>query len=328
MSSPNLSEPAWAAFVAIDWGDRKHCWKLCPATDTRHCESGQIDSKPEALHDWLSCLSTRFGGQPVAVCLEQSRGALIYTLSAYSSLHIFPVNPATSARYRLAFRPSGSKSDRGDTDLLLDLLLHHRDQLRQLEPDTPATRELRMLVESRRKFVDMRTGLSNSLTAQLKLYFPQALDWVSNIDSPMGCDLLQRWPSLPEIQQARPETLRSFFTRHHLRSQACIAGRIEAIGKAVPATLDSVLVNAATCNVRHLVAILQQLNAAIQNYDDRIEAAVAAHPGDPPVSDAAGCRAGAAAPHCRRLRDTAASLHHSRRCGQLLRYRAGQKAEW
>lgn len=133
-------------------------------------------NSPLPVWAWVGSLGRRFGCKPVAVCLEQSREGLTYLLLKYPFLHLFPVHPSTSARYREAFRPSGSKSDPGDTGLLLDLLLHHRDRLRQLDPDTPQTRELQMLVETRRRFVNHRTQFSNSLTAVLKLYFPQVLE--------------------------------------------------------------------------------------------------------------------------------------------------------
>jgi transposase len=278
MLKTNLPEPRWAAFVAIDWGDQKHCWKLCLSGDEKVFETGELCHKPEALNDWAMSLEQRFGGRPVAVCLEQSRGALSCALLKYSFLHLFPVHPATSARYRQAFRPSGPKSDPGDTSLLLDLLLHHRDQLRQLEPDTPQTRELQALVEDRRGFVNQRTRLSNNLTAVLKRYFPQALEIVDNIDSPMGCDLLQRWPSLSTLQSAREDTLRKFFTSHNSRSESRISSRIEAIRTAVAVTNDPAELSTGMLKTRHLAAMLKQLNTTIQHYDDRIASAVVAHP--------------------------------------------------
>lgn len=239
MSKPLVStpspEPAWAAYVAIDWGDQKHHWKLCPAEDNQHCECGEIQHSPEAIDEWVSRLGRRFNGRPVAVCLEQSRGALTYLLAKYSFLHLYPIHPVTSARYRHIFHPSGCKSDPGDTGLLLDLLIHHRDRLRRLQPESPETRQLQMLVEDRRGFVDQRTRLSNCLTAVLKLYFPQVLDWIDNIDSPMGCDLLERWPSVEQLQRCHPGTLRKFFRAHNSRSEQRISQRIEAIYAAVPA---------------------------------------------------------------------------------------------
>src|SRR3954452_16156781 len=192
--SSDWREPMWAAYVAIDWSDQKHFWKLCPADDQQHPESGEIRHTPEAVDAWVSSLGLR----PIAACLEQSRGPLVALLTKYPFLYLYPVNPATSARYRQVFFPSGSKSDPGDTGLLLDLVMYHRDRLRRLDPESPQTRELEMLVEDRRGFVNQRTRLSNSLTAELKVYFPQVLDWIDNIDCPMGCDLLERWPTLQQ----------------------------------------------------------------------------------------------------------------------------------
>ena len=117
----------------------------------------------------------------------------MYQLSKYPHLVLYPVHPTTSARFREAFYPSGAKSDPEDTDVLLDLLEHHRHRLRRLDPDTPETRPLQMLVEQRRAWVDEKTRQSNRLTGWLKIFFPQVLDWIDDIDSPLGCDLLDRW---------------------------------------------------------------------------------------------------------------------------------------
>jgi len=68
-----------------------------------------------------------FGGQLVAVALEQSRGSLVFTLTKYEHLAIFPVHPAVLVNYRKSFRPSGAKNDPSDARLLLDIFLLHHD---------------------------------------------------------------------------------------------------------------------------------------------------------------------------------------------------------
>ena len=62
-------EPAWAAFVALDWGSQKHAWILQPAAGGKP-EEGYVDNTPEATAVWAAKLDHRFGGQPVAVALE------------------------------------------------------------------------------------------------------------------------------------------------------------------------------------------------------------------------------------------------------------------
>jgi hypothetical protein len=80
---------------------------------------------------------TRFGGRPIAVCFEQSRGGIAYALLKYDFLVLFPLPPARLASYRESFSNSGAKDDPTDAALLVDYLLRHRDQLRVWQPDTP-----------------------------------------------------------------------------------------------------------------------------------------------------------------------------------------------
>jgi transposase len=212
------------------------------------------------------------------VILEQSRGALVYMLTKYPHLVLFPVHPTTAARYRETFAPSGAKSDPGDTDSLLDLLLRHREKLRPLEPDTVETRLLHFLVEERRQTVDERTRHSHRLTDCLKLYFPQVLQWFDDVASPLVGDLLERWPTLEQLQRAHPGTLRKFFQEHNCRSQDKTAERIAAIQQAISATKDQAVREGCVLITRSLVAILATLRAQIAMFDRRIGELVAAHP--------------------------------------------------
>lgn len=63
----------FAAPVGIDWADQKHVWAL-QKDGSSEKETGTIDHTPEAVEVWASELWLRFGGQPVAVALEQSGG--------------------------------------------------------------------------------------------------------------------------------------------------------------------------------------------------------------------------------------------------------------
>ena len=76
LSAASSSEPEWAAWAAMDWADQKNFWRLLPA-GSRQSEAGELDNTPEAVERWASQLQQRFGGRPIAVILEQSRGALV-----------------------------------------------------------------------------------------------------------------------------------------------------------------------------------------------------------------------------------------------------------
>ena len=117
----------FAAYVALDWGDQEHCWVLQSGGQR---ESGKLAQKPEAIETWAAHLAARYREQPVAVAVEQSRGALVSALRRYPHLMIYPIPPAASAGFRAFAFPSGSKDDNKDAGMLLDMLLLHRDKFR------------------------------------------------------------------------------------------------------------------------------------------------------------------------------------------------------
>jgi transposase len=276
--APPAAEPDFAAFVAFDWADQKHAVCL-QAKGAGGVESFSLDQRPEALNDWANALRVRLGGRPVAVCLEQSRGPLIYALFKYEFITLYPLPPARLAAYRKAFASSGAKDDPSDAALILDYLLRHRDQLRPWVPDDVATRRLALLIEQRRRLVNRRTALSNQLTACLKGYFPQALAVLGeSLDSPMGVAFLTKWPDLARLQKAGRAPIRRFFYAHHARRQDLIEQRIAAIAAAVPLTTDAAILDAGSLTAEGLARTMAPLLAAIACFDQQIARAFAAHP--------------------------------------------------
>lgn len=270
-------ENEFAALVAIDWADQKHVWAL-ETPDAVGRESGSLDHTAEAVEIWAVELRLRFSGKQVAVALEQVRGPLVFMLSKYDHLVIFPVHPTALANYRKSFRPSGAKDDPHDAGLLLDILKLHRDKLRRLNPDTAETRTLRFLVEERRKLVHEKTRYSNRLTAHLKMYFPQVLQWFDDVGSRLAADFLIRWPNLEMLQRARSATVERFFLDHNCRSLERIRERLEQIRKAVSATHDQAVVSSCTAAVVAWAGLLRPLLQAIQDYDERIDKLAHQHP--------------------------------------------------
>ena len=266
----------YAALVAIDWADQKHAVCLLDQTTGRR-EQTIVKHTPAALQEWALSLRQRFAGRPIAVCLEQSRGSLIYFLLQYNFFVLFPINPATLAKYRQAFSTAGGKDDPSDADYLLDLLQHHRDRLRIWRPDDEKTRTLSLLMEQRRRLVNDRTRLSNRLTALLKGYFPQVLDWFEDIRTQLVCDFLARWPQLSLLQRARPATIKQFLRSHHSTSKATNARRLAEIKSAVPWTNDAAVMTSSVLNVKVLVSQMKTVIAAISEYDRHIEALCLTH---------------------------------------------------
>lgn len=268
----------YAALIGMDWATEKHdVWVWDTATgENRH---QVVDHTPEALAEWLGELQAQYPGRCVAVCLEQSRGALIYALMGHAFLVLYPINPATLARYREAFSPSRAKDDPSDAKLLAEVLRLHRDKLSVWKPDDAQTRTLTILNEERRKAVDLGTKLALRLQATLKLYFPQALEWIgSDLNSPLACDWLSKWPTLEAVQKAKPQTVRAFYYAHNCRRPDQIEARLKAIATAKPLTQDVAVITAYRLTVQMLVKQLRPLQASIAEYDRQIAQLFRDHP--------------------------------------------------
>jgi transposase len=281
MSTPNniCEGPlAFAAYVGLDWGDEQHAVSLCTAGADR-IERTTLNHTPEALAAWANGLRTRFGDGKIAVCLEQARGPLLYALLQYEHLVLYPINPKSLARFREALHPSHAKDDPVDADLALDMVHKHRDRLRPWQADTVETRQLGLLVEARRGFVDLNTQLSLQLQAHLKAIFPQALELVGqDLSSRMATDFLEKWATLQEVQKAKPATLRKFYYGHNSRREEMIQRRLELIQNAVALTNDPALLPAYALAIRTLARQLAALRPQIGQYDQQIAAVFSAHP--------------------------------------------------
>src|SRR6516162_6054401 len=260
-----------AAFVGLDWADQKHAVTLQESgSDQRHRLT--LEHTPEALQNWIQSLRDRFGGKPVAIAVEQKRGALIYALMHVEFLQLYPVNPVTVAKVREAFYPSGAKGDPSDADLLLDVLISHRRHLRVWTPDDALTRSIQLLTEDRRRVVDERTALTNQLTATLKTYFPQALNWFGDLHTPRACAFLHRWPTLQQLKQATPSSIRKFYRAQGYRGDDNLQQLLANIKKAQPLTQDSAVLLSCSMKVDILVKQIPLLTDAIESYDRKIAA--------------------------------------------------------
>lgn len=277
MKSEHADQTDFAAFVGLDWADQEHAVCL-QASDSAKVETSVLKQTAQSLGEWGNQLRSRFGGRKVAVCLEQSKGALIYVLMSYDFLVLYPVNPQTLAKYRKAFRTSGAKDDPGDAGSLMEIVKLHRNRLRAWVPDDVQTRTLQMLVESRRGIVRERTRLTNRLTSLLKAYYPQALEWAGELKSLRACDFLKKWPTLEDVKRAKGSELKKFYRQHGCRNEEVIEERIKQIRASDPLTRDQAVIRSSAMVVAAIVSQLPCVIRAVEQFDQEIARVFEQHP--------------------------------------------------
>lgn len=267
----------YAAIIGLDWADKKHDVCIMPS-HTEQFEYSQFAHTPESIKDWSMAIHQRFPGQKIAICLELKSGPIVYALLQYPWFDLYPVAPSTLAKYREAFSSSGAKDDPSDAYLMVDFTLRHSDKLRLISPDNEETRILTRFVEQRRLLVSEKVRLTHRISRALKDYYPQALDWFSDIDSVIFCDFIKRWPNLKKVRRAHESTLIGFFHQHHVRYQSRIDKRLEGIKNAIPLTEDNAVIEPSENYVLCLVKMLRNMLNTLHEYDQKIAEHFKNHP--------------------------------------------------
>jgi transposase len=261
----------YPVYIGIDWADRKHDIGLYQ-TQTQTWEHYTIQSSPEAIADWVNQLRKRYGDAKLLVGLEQKRGPLLYALCQYDNLVLVPINPRTVANYRKAFQPSRAKSDPIDAKLIVELMQKHGDKLDIWQAGCPKHWALRQWVESRRTLVGEKVRLTNRITASLKSYFPQVLDWFEDKDTLVFCDFLTQFPDRQSAQAANSEDLTQFFQSRRAGRKSAIKRRIEQIQRAgVAVTQDEAIIVPAMALTAGLIALLRVIVAQLRTFEQEIE---------------------------------------------------------
>ena len=266
----DFSVDQFSAIVGIDWADQKHDIHEYDVELTKVASRSVISSKPEAVHEWASLLRQRYPGKPVAVACELKKGPLIFALMKYDHIVIFSLHPKSVAKYREAFASSGAKSDPTDAELQSEMLRTHMKRFSPILPDTPEIRALAQFVECRRKLVQDRVDLTNSLTHYLKNYYPQVLDWFKEKDSIIFADFIIRWPSLAQVKRARKKTLIDFMHKHNVRYQKTIEDRISAIKEAIALTDDKGVIAPNQFMAEQLAIQLKTMLGSIESIEKEI----------------------------------------------------------
>lgn len=262
--------------VGIDWADREHvAWVVDRRSGKATLE--RFEQRSEALHAYLAGLQARAGGSRVAIGIEQSRGPVVWAMMAYERIDIYPINPVMLRRMAEAQRVSGAKDDPTDAQVACEILEKHPNWVRMWVPDEVSTRALRLLCEMRRKEVEQRTALTNEITDALKQYYPQALSCGGGLQTRVFPAFMRAYATVTELRE-NSATLAAFYRRNHCCGRGVIERRVAIASKARELTTDRAVIDSYRLVVETSLPLLEALNAAVEQFDTRIEELWQSHP--------------------------------------------------
>ncbi len=252
-------------FAGIDWADRHHDTVVIDEAGRKVAQL-RVEHSPQGLRKLVDFLRDIAPLDHIACILETKHGLLITNLLE-AGLTLYPVNPKTIDRKRVASR---AKTDLIDAYLLAK---HGRSEwadLRRLDPDSPKMAELKTLTRDQDALIQMQTRLVNQLTACLKAYYPVALKLFSKLQQKATLAFLQAYPTPQAAQAATVEQLGAVLKQaSHPTPKKVAAKNFEAL-RQPSLQADEVTIKTKSRLMLALVAQLLPLMEQIAVYEKEI----------------------------------------------------------
>ena len=256
-------------FAGVDWASQKHDVWLADASGKR-LGKRTFEHSGEGLAQMCDWLIATSGGKPedIHVAIEVPHGAVVETLLD-RGFKVYAINPRQLDRFRDRFSPAGAKDDSRDAETLSSSLRTDRRAFHQVSLADPAIIELR---EWSRMADDLRADKirhANRLREQLQRYYPQMLQFDSDLAEEWILALWEAAPTPAKAARLRQAEVEKLLKRHRIRRIG--AAEVLAILKQPALIVAPGVTEAAVAHIRVLIESIrlftQQLKEAHRQLD-------------------------------------------------------------
>jgi transposase len=253
-------------YAGIDWAETKHDVVVIDEAGHR-VASVQVPHTPSGLNKLIRFLGDISPLDQIACIVEIKHGLLITALLE-GGISLYPVNPKTIDRKRVASR---AKTDQIDAYLLAKHGRSELADLRKLSPESPILAELKALTRDQESLIVSQTRLVNQLTACLKAYYPVALKLFTTLHQPSALAFLQAYPTPEAARQASGDQLAAVLKAAGHTTANKVANKISKQLQEQQLVADLITVRTKSRLMLALVAQLEPLLTQIAAYDEEIE---------------------------------------------------------
>ena len=262
-------------YIGIDWATDSHTVTfIAPSGEV--LESVVIENRLtgfltllEAIRKHLRKLEPAATPDAVSFAIEDQNQRLTDFLLA-QGFQGYLIEPSRVKGYRLRYRSSGNKTDPDDSFMLADVLCRDRDQLPRIAPDSDVVRTLKTLLRDRESFVHDQTRLTNRLTACLRQYYPEALDFFEDVAGKTALDFIAAFPDFVAASQLSRREVKRFLVEHHCHHETRLERILEVLGIS-PTPVPAVVVRTKRQQALAIIQQLRTVQTAVAEYDAEIE---------------------------------------------------------
>lgn len=256
-------------FVGVDWATEEHA--VCLIDDGgkvlgervfAHTGTGVAE-----LCTWLLD-TTKAEPSALFVAIEVPHGAVVETLLERGMV-VHSINPKQLDRFRDRFTVAGAKDDRRDAHVLADSLRTDTKCFRVLRVEDATVIELREWSRMVDDLQHERVRLSSRIRGQLLRYYPQMLQLVEDVGSPLFLELWSLIPTPKGAARVREKTVAKLLVENRIRRFD--AKQVLSTLRDKPLTVAAGTTEAATAHIKAIVERLRLLNRQLKDAHRRLD---------------------------------------------------------
>lgn len=263
-------------YVGIDWADQKHDLTILDHNGTvisNHLSIKKSQQGFEQLLDRLRELS--LDPQKCKIGLETPHNLMVDFLVELG-YPVYTIFPGSMKSFRKRYRSSGARDDKFDSFVIADVLRTDKACWRKVDLGSEEVREIRILVRDHHHLVQYHVALSNSLRANLKDYYPEYIQFFSNVACRNSLAFILAYPEFDSARKLTCQQLSDFFKEHNLRNQKTVNNIHQLLHQKhlmVPQSVIRAKKMKAIAYAKKLIEITQQL----EGYTNRLKELVENH---------------------------------------------------
>ena len=270
-------------YVGIDWADQKYDITIVDHHGTIILQNVTVKKNTagfEQLLDKLRQLSA--DPQQVQIGIETPHNLMVDFL-VDMGYAVFALFPGAMKSLRKRYRTSGARDDQFDSFVIADTL--RTDQAspkavsiwRAVDFGSELVREIRLFARDHHDLVAEQVRLRNSLRATLKEYYPEYIQFFTDVACPTSLAFLEAYADFEAARQLTSQQLLDFFKEHRGWRRQTV-NKIYAILHRPHLNVPAALIHAKRCKALACVKRLVVLAADIERYTQRLQEFVEQHP--------------------------------------------------
>ncbi len=263
-------------FAGFDWAHDHHDVVIVDASGKTVADF-RFEHTAKGWADFLQQISAF---PDLALAVETKSGVAIERLMELQC-SIFPVHPQSAKAYRQRKVPSGNKTDRVDAWSLADALRLDGAQWKQLAPQDPRIKELRLLCRDEVALIRDRTAFISQLRQALYEYYPAALEAFDDWTCPFAWTFVVAFPTPEALLKAGKRKWEKFLHLHKLARPETYQRRLEIFANATQFAGSTPVANAKSRLAVTRAKQLQLLEKQLGEYRTEIQRLFAQHPDAP-----------------------------------------------